>query len=411
MTTQIQVRGAANATQQARTLASRELDVDTTYSRLSVHDGAIAGGIEHVNWIDLQNGRMNYASASGTNAVTATYSPAPTALVAGMAFFFKAANTNTGAVTFSPNGLTAKNVYKKDTISGTLIALAAGDIIQNGVYRVSYDGTQWQLEGGSGGIASVSQGELNTSTGTVSVTTTASSSQFLTLPGGQYGFYPQFSRSGGWTGAKIAVSIFGVVGGTTGVDYTSMGTSYSSILNIFVNGNSFLTACMGIQRYITSSPPFDMGDGQAGGFLFLKLDPAGNVLASYNADVPPWAYNGPTDIRAVKKCPVTGTKYRKVLKKRSIEQIMEGVPAEFEYEPITQAIKNADMGIIPHPFGELGAGETVVLLDPMDDRIARLIEYQNAGGDISEALAKIKPDNERLRRKGPKGVMQVRFTT
>lgn len=408
MTTQVQIRGAANATQQARTLASRELDIDTTNWRLAVHDGSTAGGIEHVNWIDLQNQRMVYAAASGTNTITANFSPAPTALAAGMAFYIKAANTNTGACTFSPNGLSAANIYKKDAQSGTLIALVSGDIIQNGIYRLVYDGTQWQLEGGSGGLVSVSQGDLNTSVGSVSVSTAliGSTPSDVTLPGGAYGFWVQTRKvmSGGANSASGTLAPFEADGTAT--------TAYATRarLTITKTSGASLDTFFAQQRYITASPPFDMGDGEAGGFGFLKVNKSGEIVATYFADVPPWGYNGPTDIRACKKCPITGTKYRKVMKKRTLEQIMDGAEVEYEYEPITQKIKNADMALIPHPFGDLAKDETIVLLDPMDDRIRRLTEYQNAGGDIAEFLAKIKPDNERLRRKGPKGVMQARFS-
>jgi len=143
--TQVQIRGADNATQQARTLASRELDIDTSNARLCVHDGSTAGGIEHATWVDYQNNVFGYAAASGTNAITATYSPSPTAYATGQRFTFKAANTISGAATFNVNGLGAKNIYKRDTSTGTLVAMATGEIIQNGMYTVEYDGTQFQI--------------------------------------------------------------------------------------------------------------------------------------------------------------------------------------------------------------------------------------------------------------------------
>lgn len=148
MSTQVQVRGATNATQQARTLASRELDVDTTNNRISIHNGSTAGGIEHCTYVDAQNQTFTYASATGTNAIAVTLSPAPTAYTAGMAVSFKAAATTTGAATLNLNSLGAKNIYKKDTSTGTVIATETGDIVSGGVYTVIYDGTQFQLTGG-----------------------------------------------------------------------------------------------------------------------------------------------------------------------------------------------------------------------------------------------------------------------
>ena len=100
------------------------------------------------------------------------------------------------------------------------------------------------------------------------------------------------------------------------------------------------------------------------------------------------------------------------MKSRSLEEVMDGAKIQYELQEITQAMKNADIGLIPHPFGAVPTGYTVVMIDPMDDRMPGLIEYQNAGGsdDIISALlsGKIYADNTPLeRRKGPSGVIQV----
>lgn len=406
--TQVQIRGAANATQQARTLASRELDIDTSNWRLSVHDGSTAGGVEHVTWVDYQNNVFGYAAASGTNTITATYAPAPTAYATGQRFTFKAQNTITGAATLNVNALGAKNIYKKDISSGTLVPLASGEIIQNGLYTVEYDGTQFQLQDiGGGGVVSISQGDLNTLTGSVSVSRAGvgSITSFVTLPGGQYGFCPESSTTIG-SGPHSSTGFIDFGESASGA--TSYGQRARLTFDITQSGGGTSTF-LARQRYISSSPPFDMGDGEAAGFVFLLMNADGTIASTYNADVPPWAYNGPTDITACKKCPITGQKYRKVMKKRTMQEVLDGAPIEFEYEPITQRIKNADMKLIPHPFSPT-EGQTVVMLDPMDARLKNLLDYQNLGGDIGEFLAKLKPDNEALRRKGPQGVMQVRFT-
>lgn len=54
---------------------------------------------------------------------------------------FKAANTNTGPVTISINGGTAKALTLQN-----LDPLAGGEIQANGVYQAIYDGAQWQLQ-------------------------------------------------------------------------------------------------------------------------------------------------------------------------------------------------------------------------------------------------------------------------
>jgi len=248
--------------------------------------------------------------------------------------------------------------------------------------------------GGGNFLESVSQGDLNTSVGDVSSSSVSTDFVFIgTLPGGQYGF--------GHTLLGTTSHIFETM------ISTDIAAETAKIRARRTNpaGSATITAR---QRYITASPPFDMGDGAVHGFLFLKLDAAGNILGHYLADVPPWGYNGPTVIRADKIDRKTGKKYRKILKPRSMEEYMDGATPEYIHEEITQDIKNADMALIPHPF-TLEDGETVVLVDPMDGRIEKLLQLQNAGEEIAAAIydGYFRPDNAALARKGPPGVMQV----
>ena len=174
MPTQVQPRRAVDGTQSTRTLTSGELDYNTTKKRLHIHDGVTAGGTPHANYVDVQNNVFTYATASGVNSLTVTYSPAPTAYTAGQSFQFKAGSTNTGIVTLNVNGLGAKNVYKIDPKGGAVVALEAGDIVQNGIYTAFYDGTQFQINVGG----SVSQYTL-IEEGTFS---NASTVEFASLP-------------------------------------------------------------------------------------------------------------------------------------------------------------------------------------------------------------------------------------
>ena len=297
----------------------------------------------------------------------------------------------------------------------TDVAIAASDIIMFADVTDSNTPRRDTVQGILD-LVSVSQGDLNTSTGTFSINMSAGNSEFnpdvgtsdlyisssdVANPGGSYGFMPECSltvaggRAGGWWPFNDA-------------------TSYGAFLCAYQFDNSSSPITIeGRLRYISASPPFDMGDGEAQGFLFLLVDKAGEVAAHYFADVPPWAYNGPTDIRACKKCPKTGKKYRNTVKNRTLEEILDGVPAECELQEITQEIKNADMDLIPSPFRTRMDGLTSVLVDPMDQRIANLIEHQNAGGgdEIVNAITsrKIYADNEPLVRAGPQGIMQCKL--
>lgn len=139
MATQVQIRGATQATQESRTLASRELDVNTSDKRICIHDGSTTGGVPHLNFFDAQNQEFVYAAASGTNSLTITLARAPAAYAQGQKFAFKAANTNTGAATLNVNSLGAVAIYKIS--GGAIVAVAAGDLVQNGIYEVVYSTT------------------------------------------------------------------------------------------------------------------------------------------------------------------------------------------------------------------------------------------------------------------------------
>lgn len=102
--------------------------------------------------------------ATGTaDAITATYSPAISAVADGLILSFRAAAANTTTTpTFSPNGLTARTITKK---GGT--ALAAGDIAGNlAEYWVRYNSanTRWELLNPTGvsGIVDLTTATIDT---------------------------------------------------------------------------------------------------------------------------------------------------------------------------------------------------------------------------------------------------------
>ncbi len=414
MPVDVAMRGTDEVAQKARTLTSREVDINTTKSRINVHDGITPGGVPHATSKDVIGSYFNYSNASGIDAISISLPYPILAYAAGQRFTFKAQNTNTGAATFNVDAISALTLKKKDVFSGALSNLSAGDIIAGGVYDVVVLDTSTALVMSidSGGLQDVGQGDLRTSTGTISLATQnnqwevnssldialSSVSSSVVLPGGEYGFYPlcrcnDINHSMGWWP----------------VNNTS---TYVARAMPYAYGHSPSGKIVrGLQRYVASSPPFDMGDGEVGGFLFLMLDKSGKVAGTYFADVPPWAYNGKTNIQACKQCPVTGKKYRRAKKTQSLEQVMDGEAAEYELQEITQVLKQADMVDIPHPFGDVSSDLTPVLVDPMDERISSLLSYQNDGGgdDLHKAIEDglITADNEPLSRRGPRDVMQV----
>jgi hypothetical protein len=108
---------------------------------------------------DIINNSMTYKVAGGTaNALTVALDLVPDSYAVCMIVRFKAIATNTGATTINVNGLGLKNIYK--ATGGTVSALTGGEIVTDGIYEVAYDGTQFQLLGGSSGAASNSGMDL-----------------------------------------------------------------------------------------------------------------------------------------------------------------------------------------------------------------------------------------------------------
>lgn len=89
---------------------------------------------------DVQQSRFALAgSVAGTNTITASLSPAPSAYETGQVVRFKAANSTTGAATLNLNSLGAKAIQYNNS------ALVNGEIGQNLYHEAVYDGTQFQL--------------------------------------------------------------------------------------------------------------------------------------------------------------------------------------------------------------------------------------------------------------------------
>ena len=97
-------------------------------------------GTDAVNLSQLQNSTGTFLTASGTDTITGTVSPALSSYAVGQIFAFVAAATNTGATTINISSLGAKSITRLGST-----ALIAGDLIINSVAFIIYDGTQFQL--------------------------------------------------------------------------------------------------------------------------------------------------------------------------------------------------------------------------------------------------------------------------
>ena len=310
------------------------------------------------------------------------------------------AGANTNVLQTDGTGITSW-VAPAAGASGALPTATVGHLAVNGV------ATTFLRSDGAPAIASagVGQAQLKTTTGDISVN---GASALVTGPGGEYGFWPTVKSS--------ETSLRGYVcSPLSSVDNAGSAITFSLTLT-FVQ--DFVLSAVIIltvrQRYVQASPPYDLGDGDIPLFIFALVDTLGNVLATYIAPEPPWANNGPTNIhpdfidaqgRAWQtRKPKADMKALKNPALRDAELARIAIPQTIE---VTQALKQADMPLIPHPFqGNDMIGRTVVLLDPVSALIGTLAELHATGEALGELLhdKHILLDNVPLARKSPPGV-------
>ena len=462
MSIQLKLRRDTATDLAATTPAEAEPGYDQTNKRLIVGDGVMPGGVPHGSFADIQAQRFTFGEAilsGSTYAVTLT--PPLPAYAPGVGLLIRPNVSNPGAVNINVNGRGPIPLGKLS--GGSLVSLDSGDLVAGRLYPIACDGGVFQLVGGASGISPGSVGTAQIANGAVTAAKLASNSvgagaiaasavrtseifwgsgsvstwrsANLILPGGEYGMYPRVSSEQDTEGTARVLIAF------------NRTTLASRIAFESDRGGS------ATQRYVRSSPPYDLGDGEIAGTIFLAVDSAGEVLASYSADTPPWINNGPHDPRA-HYVSMTGRKFRLPRKRRNVladlrngqinastaewrlRQAIDGEPddvgrlrrgelsidellassageevAATHLFEIDHAYKNRDMALLPHPFGELPAGATVVLLDPLCDIVCSLLEAQDEGEDLCGLFHRglIRPDNEALEgRHGPAGVRQVR---
>ena len=106
---------------------------------------ALADGTAHTDGVNagqIQDGGLVFqANDTGSaNTYAIALAPVVTAYVAGQEFNFKAGNASSGASTLNVNGVGAKNIKKKNDQN-----IAAGDIEEDAIIKVLYDGTSFQM--------------------------------------------------------------------------------------------------------------------------------------------------------------------------------------------------------------------------------------------------------------------------
>ena len=206
---------------------------------------------------------------------------------------------------------------------------------------------------------------------------------------------------------------------------SSQGTTSATYQTVYITHQTGHSGALSYLRsyYISGSPPYDLGDGDAGLFIFAMMH--GNEIRGISVSPDPvWAYNGPTNTMP-DFTDKLGRKFKKVKKglpftiaeaKRDPGKLRELVQAhntaDWEYVLIDQEMKNRDQYLLPHPYirNDL-TDKQIILLDPVSDISHELIEFAKAGESVNDLIhdGYLQLDNTPINRAVPPGVIPAAF--
>lgn len=171
-----------------------------------------------------------------------------------------------------------------------------------------------------------------------------------------------------------------------------------------------------VMRYITSSPPWDLGDGDIQNFVWLLLDGIGNIVSSVSCIDPPW--NFLTQQRALRKGLLTVTvdeADRDPEKRAELDRELDNIE-RIEPTQLNMSEKIADMPVFPHPWADGNrdtTGLTIAMLDPVSPLMERFKKLDQLGMEDGEDVLNllnndyIRFDNTPLTRALPPGVIAI----
>lgn len=146
-----------------------------------------------------------------------------------------------------------------------------------------------------GGIAAraIGQGQLKTATGSISEVIGAASIEEISslLPGGAYGFFPRAKAS-----AAGQVNFINFSYNDNFVNGANLPASYTTLTAVIENEDAITPRTAYLEQvYMQASPPYKFGNMGWGHFLFiLRNITTGEIKSAYEAEDPPYAYNGPS---------------------------------------------------------------------------------------------------------------------
>jgi len=238
------------------------------------------------------------------------------------------------------------------------------------------------LTGISVGSSSIDQSKLKTATSDATRNVALSKYGYIANPGGL------FSLSN-YMVMNTPQTVYWV--GMTGFMYKNPG---GADITLMINTTAVSKCCYGGAgignltfriNYIQSSPPYDMGDNAMmeapiHSFIYLVVNPLGQVMQSWQAPDPVWANNGPTNIQP--QYEKDGKFYRKTCVIDETKELSDPARRVYTEQEITAEFKNSDMALLPHPFEYSdcqGDGNSVVLIDPNDPIVEVAEEMKNSG--------------------------------
>ena len=265
---------------------------------------------------------------------------------------------------------------------------------------------------------SVGQSEIKnaTQTETFNVTSGGGNTDF-TATGGRFTLGADGKISSAAQNAQMNYKIGGsAFSGLSAVAHVNLGGSTDS-------GSKTAT---GRWTYVNTSRPYDMGDGEAGLFIYMMMDIGGIPITISLAEDPPWANNGPTRI-APNAVDANGNKVLLVREEINLPPkanrrawIEARANTPFVEVSINQARKNADINIVPKQVHNIFDSNglditnqfTQILLDPVSNLSHELLAlYQD--GEIDEVLDILQNfliiDNTPAGRVSPAGILVPAF--
>ena len=217
-------------------------DANTTrYAIVKPEVGASAdtwGAKLNTNLDDLDALLGAITTTGSANAYVLTTGLSLAAYVAGQSFDIKANFTNSGAATINVDTLGAKSITKNGTT-----ALASGDITSGNIYRVSYDGTQFQIIGFIGqplDATLTALAALSWSSGNALVQFTAADTISLTLA-------PSVTSVSVGDGAAATPSV------KVGDEQNGLASASANTLNLVAGGSIQVTVGNGFVTFIATA--------------------------------------------------------------------------------------------------------------------------------------------------------------